>query len=54
MTAPARWAAVVDLHDGNRLRSVEVGTYATEREALAAAHCAIVRLATPVAVEVTP
>lgn len=53
MTARTRWAAVVDVRDDRGVHCWQVGTYATEREALAAAHCAIVRLATPVAVEVT-
>lgn len=54
MTAPTRWAAVVDVRDDRGLHCMQVGTYATAAEASAAARRAIIRLATPVAVEVAP
>lgn len=53
MSAATRWVATVTIRDDRGTHLVEVGTYATAREASAFAARAIVTIATPVAVEVT-
>lgn len=53
MSGPTRWIATVTIRDDRGVHMVEVGTYATAREASASAARAIVTIATPVAVEVT-
>ena len=52
MSAATRWIAVVEVRDDRGVHMVEVGTYATAREASAIASRAIVTIATPVAYEV--
>ena len=52
MTAATRWIATVRIRDDRGVHLVEVGTYATAREASAIAARSIVTIATPIAVEV--
>lgn len=52
MSAATVWRAVVDVRDDRGTHRVEVGTYATAREASAIALRSIVMIATPIAVEV--